>query len=145
MVTSTYRTHSMEHLNIPLTEDAAPPRTLSYMDVPHSLYNCNFSAETIIVNVLVQPYPRSLAKIFGYSAISPLLYSTPWLYRKDEQKISGCPSYYFCQNEILFSERVNGLLSKFFKNILQTFFLVFTVRQKIFHLATVKLCTSCSH
>jgi hypothetical protein len=45
----------------------------------------------------------------------------------------GAPSfYYFCQNEILYSEIVNGFLSKFFIYILQTFVLVFTVRQKIF-------------
>ncbi len=33
---------------------------------------------------------------------------------------------------VLYSERVNGLLSKFLKYILQTFVLGFTVRQKIF-------------
>jgi hypothetical protein len=35
---------------------------------------------------------------------------------------SGAPaSYYFCQNEILYNERVNGLLSKNLFYILQTF------------------------
>jgi hypothetical protein len=44
----------------------------------------------------------------------------------------GAPySYYFCQNEILYSEVVNGLLSNFFIFYRHLFF-VFTVRQKIF-------------
>ncbi len=38
------------------------------------------------------------------------------------KRFPGAPSsYYFCQNEILYNERVNGLLSKFFFYILQTF------------------------
>jgi hypothetical protein len=43
----------------------------------------------------------------------------------------GPSSYYFCQNEILYNERVNGLLSKFFIFYRHLSF-VFTVRQKIF-------------
>ncbi len=41
-------------------------------------------------------------------------------------------SYYFCQNEILYSERVNGLLSKFSFTFYRHLFFVFTVSQKIF-------------
>jgi hypothetical protein len=44
--------------------------------------------------------------------------------------LSSC---YFCQNEILYNERVNGLLSKFFSLIFYRHLsFVFTVRQKIF-------------
>ncbi len=58
----------------------------------------------------------------------------------------GAPaSYYFCQNEILDSERVNGLLSKFiYIYILQKFVLFSLWGRKCFHFATIKLCTSCS-
>jgi hypothetical protein len=45
----------------------------------------------------------------------------------------GAPSsFYFCQNEILYSDRVNGLLSKIFVIFYRHLFFVFTVRQKIF-------------
>ncbi len=46
----------------------------------------------------------------------------------------GVPaSYYFCQNEIVYSERVNGLLPKnFFFIFYRHLFLVFTARQKMF-------------
>ncbi len=73
-------------------------------------------------------------KDFGYFVVGPLLCSKPCQYRKQKQKKTpGAPSsYYFCQNEILYSEIVNGLWSKFYIYILQTFVLVFTVRQKIF-------------
>jgi hypothetical protein len=40
--------------------------------------------------------------------------------------------YYVCQNDILYSERVNGLLSKFFFIFYRHLFFLFTVRQKIF-------------
>ncbi len=49
----------------------AESRTLEYMDVPHSLFKCNFSAGTMRVNVKYSPCPWSLAKIFGYSVIGP--------------------------------------------------------------------------
>jgi hypothetical protein len=49
-----------------------------------------------------------------------------------KKRYPGAPSsYYVCQNETLYSEGVNGLFSIFFY-ILQKFFFVFTVRQKIF-------------
>ena len=49
------------------------------------------------------------------------------------KRFPGAPSsYYFCQNEILYSERMNGLLSKFFFIFYRHLFFVFTVRQKIF-------------
>ncbi len=45
----------------------------------------------------------------------------------------GAPaSSYFCQNEILYSERENGLLSNCFYIFYRPLFFVFTVRQKIF-------------
>jgi hypothetical protein len=48
------------------------------------------------------------------------------------KRFPGAPSsHYFCQNEILFNERVNGLLSKIFY-IYSHLSFVFTVRQKIF-------------
>ena len=45
------------------------------------------------------------------------------------KRSSGAPaSYYFCQNEKLYSERVNSYLKIFYRHL----FFVFTVRQKIF-------------
>jgi hypothetical protein len=41
-------------------------------------------------------------------------------------------SYYFCQNETLYSERVNGLFSKTCFIFYGHLFFVFTVRQKIY-------------
>ncbi len=46
--------------NIALIFMALPkdsPRTLEYMDVPHKLFKCNFSAGTISVNVKYSPVP----------------------------------------------------------------------------------------
>jgi hypothetical protein len=45
---------SLKRFSEALQENQAEPvqpRTLEYMDVPHSLYKCNFSAGTIILNV----------------------------------------------------------------------------------------------
>ncbi len=56
----------------------------------------------------------------------------------------GAPSYYFCQNEILYSQWVDSLLSKFFILFYRHLFLYSLWGRKSFHLATVKLCTSCS-
>ncbi len=52
------------------------------------------------------PVPGAcMAKIFGYSVIGPLLCSIENINKRS----SGAPaSYYFCQNEILYSERLNG-------------------------------------
>jgi hypothetical protein len=52
----------------------------------------------------------------------------------------GAPaSYYFCQNEKLYSKKVNGLLSKIFLYIFyRNLFLVFTARQKMFPLCNSK-------
>ncbi len=57
----------------------------------------------------------------------------------------GAPySYYFFQNEILYCERVNGLLSKFFLYFTAICSLYSLWGRKSFYLATVKLCKSCS-
>jgi hypothetical protein len=102
-------------------------RTLEYMDVPHSLHKCNISL--LGQSCWTSKYSPVHGAWHRFSVIVLLvlcyaLCSTPWQYRKHNQKISGAPSsYYFCQNEILYNERVNGLLSKIFFNILQTFFL----------------------
>ena len=57
----------------------------------------------------------------------------------------GAPSsYYFCQNETLYSEGVNGLFSNFFLYFSDIFSLYSLSGRKSIHLATVKLCTSCS-
>jgi len=50
------------------------------------------------------------------------------------KRFPGAPSsYYFCQNEILYNKRVNGLLSKIcFFIFYRHLSFVFTVRQKIF-------------
>ncbi len=110
------------------------PRTLEYMDVPHSLFKCNFSAGTIIVYV---KYSTALSLEPGKDF---------WLFchlvrcyavhlgsiENINKRSSGAPaSYYFCQNEILYRKRLNGLLSKFLY-IYRHLFFVFTVRQKIF-------------
>jgi hypothetical protein len=63
---------------------------------------------------------------------------------ENRNKRSPCApsSYYFCQNEILYSEIVNGLLSKFFKYIC-----IHCEAENLSALqllATVNLCTSCS-
>ncbi len=61
------------------------------------------------------------------------------------KRFPGAPSsYYFCQNEILYNERVNGLLSKFFLYFTDTCPLYSRRGRKSFHLATVKLCILCS-
>ncbi len=116
------------------------------MDVPHSLLKCNFSAGTILVNVYVQPCPWSLTKIFGYSVVGLLLYAVQLGgIGNINKKYPGAPaSYYFCQSEILYSERVNGLLSKNFISFTVICSLYSLWGRKSFHLAIVKLCTSCS-
>jgi hypothetical protein len=49
------------------------------------------------------------------------------------KRFPGAPSsYYFCQNEILYNERVNGWSSKTFFIFYRHLSFVFTVRQKIF-------------
>ncbi len=54
-------------------------------------------------------------------------------------------SYYFFQNEILYNERVYGLLSKIFFIYFTDICPLYSLwGRKSFHLATVKLCTSCS-
>ncbi len=53
-------------------------------------------------------------------------------------------SYYVCQNDILYSERVNGLLSIIFIYFTDICSLYSLWGRKTFHLATVKLYTSCS-
>jgi hypothetical protein len=50
-----------------------------------------------------------------------------------KKRSSGAPSsYYFCQNETLYSERVNGLFSKIFCIFYRPLFFVFIVRQKVY-------------
>jgi hypothetical protein len=49
------------------------------------------------------------------------------------KRFPGAPSsYYLCQNEILYNESVNGLLSKIFFIYYRHLSIVFTVRHKIF-------------
>ncbi len=62
------------------------PRTLEYMDVPHSLFKCNFSAGTVSVNVKYSPIPgawqRFLA-ILSWSAAMLLLLNYLLVLRAD--------------------------------------------------------------
>jgi hypothetical protein len=73
-------------------------------------------------------------KDLGYCVIGPLLYAAHLGSTENiNKRFPGAPSSnYFCQNEILHNERVNGLLSKFFFIFYRHLSFVFTVRQKIF-------------
>ncbi len=114
------------------------------MDVPHSLFKCNFSAGTMSV------------KWTSSTALSLEPGKDFWLFRhwsavhlgkienKNKRSSDAPASYYFCQNEILYSERLNGLLSKCFFLFTDICSLYSLWGRKAFHLATVKLCTSCS-
>jgi hypothetical protein len=98
------------------------------MDVAYSLFKCNFSAGTISVNVKYSPVPGASQR---FLAILSLVRSyAVHLCNIENINKSSPASYYFCQNEILYNERLHGLLSKFFY-IYRHLLFVFTVRQKI--------------
>ncbi len=101
-------------LRIPGTRAARlGSRTLEYIDVPHSRQKCNFSAGTIMVNYspVFGAWQRFSVIVLLVLCCAVHLGSTENINKRPP----GAPSsYYFCQNEILYNERVNGLLSKFF-------------------------------
>jgi hypothetical protein len=105
------------------------PRTLEYMDVPHSLFKCNFSAGTMSVNVKYSPVPGAWQRFLAILSLVRCYAVHLGSIENINKWSSGAPaSYYFCQNEKLYSERVNSYLKIFYRHL----FFVFTVRQKIF-------------
>ncbi len=123
----------------------AGARTLEYMDVPHSLFKCNFSAGTMSVNVKYSPVPGAWQRFLAIPSLVLCYAVHLGKIENINKKSSGAPaSYYFCQNEILYSERLNGVLSKCFFLFTDICSLYSLWGRKAFHLATVKLCTPCS-
>jgi len=113
------------------------------MDVPHSLFKCNFSAGTMSVNVKYSPCPWSLAKIFGYSVIVPQYTLARWKTQTKDLQVPQLP--------IISAKMRYCIVKDWMVCYLNVFFLFTDICplyslwcRKAFHLATVKLCTSCS-